>query len=761
MSREPGDARASDGRTDTGGGLPPLPDASWRRILEGAAELVIVGRADTEILWLTPSVTEIAGYPPHMLVGQNGWDLVVEEDLEPVTAFMDEVLAHPGPHGPMEFRLRAAGGGEVWVEQRIMNALDDPALGCLVVYMTDVTARRAMSEQVAAREREYRAVLDSATDGIAVVDADGRIRVANAALADLLRTTPDALVGVASAELVDASHRRELFARAAASEADVRLRVVLRAADGTAVPAAVSVTPYAGGNDGSTLAIIRDLSEQQEHEDALQSAMQADPLTGLANRAALHAAVTAAAADPAEQPLGLLLIDLDDFGRINLAYSEEHGDHVLREVGRRLGHAVGPAGVLARVGGDEFGVLVKSVTSESALLQLARQLQAAVAQPLRAVDATVSVTASVGGAVVGSPSPDLLFRTAGRALARARVDGAGRALVRTDAAPAPAPHDVELEQELRRALAHGEPRLHYDPVVRLLDGTCIGAQARIDWLSPSRGLMSGGALITLAHRMGALDAVVDRVLVGACADAATWELIADRLVVVPVMPRLLLRPSFRGAVDRALHRSRLDPQALVLRLVVGRRDESSGPAVMAALAAVRATGVRVAVDDLGLLGTSLMHGGVPPVDLLGLSSAMVGHVGSDAEQSAAASALAWLGRSRGLTVIADGVDEPDDADLLRRLGIELGTGRLWGQRLWPAEMAARLAPRARRGTRARLTTADLDPVVVARLVELRAQAASATTIASALNRDGLPAPGGRRWHPATVRALLAELQRAD
>ena len=742
---------------------------AWQRVLEMSGDIALVAAADGTLLWVSPSAGEIAGYEPAEVVGVSGFSFVHPDDLARVHDYFAAVLGGPGPHGVVEFRVRAADGRWVWVEERIINLLGDPEIGGLVAYLRDVTDRHELTRELTASEQRYRAIVETADEGIGILDSAGVVTFANRKLAELIGY-PEGLVGRNVIDFVDADDVTVVAARVGVQQRGTeRMHVRLRHATGRLVHAGVILMPFEADAAGQpqALVMVRDDTARHHYERDLQYATLHDPLTGLPNRVLLneHLCGLQSRLQPGRRA-SLLLLNLNGLAAINQALGADAGDTTLTTVATRLLQAVDADDFVARVGGDEFAVVRTAATTATQAWRFSQSLAELLGVPVTISGETLRLTTSTGIALVDGTDGEASYRQASMALTIARSRGRGQVHLH-DSEPLALPLERwRLEAELRQALDEGQLAVAYQPVVDLATGDYIGAEALARWHSPIRGSVPPSQFIPIAETSGLIEQLGAWVLSRACTDASAWpELPTGRrpTLSVNLSAAQLANPSLPDIVQRALTNASLRPDELALEVtetgVLGDLDRAA-----TALQALRDIGVAIHIDDFGTGYASMLYVRHFPAQALKIDRSFVAGLGTSAEDAAIISATTTLATSTGLAVIAEGVETEQQAELLRQAGCHLAQGYLWSTALqqdeWLALLDTRLAARRPRATRTPRPT----PEATSRILELHGTGASATTIAAALNREGVPAPGpADRWHRVTVAAALTTLigQRAQ
>jgi diguanylate cyclase (GGDEF)-like protein len=394
--------------------------------------------------------------------------------------------------------------------------------------------------------------------------------------------------------------------------------------------------------------------------------------------------------------LAMLMIDVDDFKRVNDAHGHDAGDRMLVAVAERLKECVRADATIARLGGDEFAILLEGLTDDAAALVVAQRVVRAFDRPLRIEGATVPGRVSVGVAVdvTGKRPASWLLRSADTAMYEAKRLGKGRWRAYDPAAHLASAKRLVLENELRRAVDRKQFVLAYQPITDLRTGDIVGSEALIRWNHPTKGLVLPGEFISVLEATGLIEPVGRWVVDEAVRQAAHWQGTLPSLAwtSVNVSSAQLRSDDFYACVRDALATHALDPAHLTLEVTESLALDDAIETVER-LTALRALGVRIAVDDFGTGYSSLAYLRRLPIDKLKIDRAFIDGIGSDAEATAVARAIVELAKSLHLSTIAEGIEHRHQAETLVKLGCELGQGYLFAKPLQAPDLAALVAGR--------------------------------------------------------------------
>jgi len=440
----------------------------------------------------------------------------------------------------------------------------------------------------------------------------------------------------------------------------------------------------------------RDLTEVRRHQSEITRLAWFDGLTGLANRQRMRTLLDQllSTRPGGNRQIALMLLDLDRFKVINDTLGHQTGDELLKQVGQRLVTVVGEAGLVGRLGGDEFEVLVPRQTEQDRLSQLATAIITALSRPYTINHSPITIGCSIGVATAPEhgDDPETLVRNADLALYAAKAEGRGiHRLYRPEMLTA-AQNRKQLEDDLRLALAGGQLHLAYQPVVSTRTEMIVGYEALLRWTHPTRGAISPAEFVPVAEESGLIEIIGEWVLRTAAKDAARWpEAIR---VAVNVSPVQFVNPSLPAIVVSAIAEAQIAPERLELEITEGvfLGDAQASDTMFRTLKKI---GVRLALDDFGTGYSSLGYLKSAPFDKIKIDQSFVrGAIVAGNRNAAIIQAIVTLAGTLGMETTAEGVEHQDEIPLIRDLGCSHIQGYVYGRPMPMAEVVAGLAANA-------------------------------------------------------------------
>lgn len=604
----------------------------------------------------------------------------------------------------VEYRIISRSGAERWVWER-GTGLYAPDGRVLAVegIIQDISSRETAYRALRDAERRYRSLFDNALEGIFRTTPEGRYLDANPALARIYGfETPLELMNTLSdisAQLyVDPSRRHgfvELMQRQGSIsgfESQVRRR------DGRLIW--ISENARAVHDDSGRLlcyeGTVEDVTELREYKERIERQARLDDLTGLANRSLLRERLQEAvrSAGGEESRFALVFVDLDRFKYINDSLGHHAGDELLCVMATRL-TACAPAGsTVARVGGDEFVLLVPDA-DEAAARALTRRILKATGETWHFNGTEQRVNGSVGVALYPDHGrdPEALLKNADAAMYLAKDQGRSTLRFFSAELKAQMTERLHAEQRLREAIHKDQLLLHFQPRFDLATGRIVGTEALVRWQAPGEPLVQPGSFISIAEETGLIVDIGHFVLRAACAQARAWIDAGNRGFVVSInaSPRELQQERYAENVIRTLEEFGLPPDALEIEITESMVVQDA-PRLSRMLHHLQETGVHIAIDDFGTGYSNLRYLQRFPAQRLKIDRSFITDILASGEDAAIVRAIITLGHSLGMVVVAEGVEKPEQLALLKGLGCDEVQGFLLGRPVPAAELDTQLRP---------------------------------------------------------------------
>jgi diguanylate cyclase (GGDEF)-like protein/PAS domain S-box-containing protein len=583
-----------------------------------------------------------------------------------------------------------------------------PSFQALFNQIAVVIERIGLTGEVNRRDSEayFRTLIQNASDVILIVTDEDAIRYASPSAATVFGHAD--LAGTPLSALVAVGHHpelRALLARARAGRGRPDgVDLAVACADGRLLQVECVARDLREDPTVAGLVLtLRDVTEQRRLENDLSHQAFHDGLTGLANRVLFRNRLEHAflVAERDDATLAVLFVDLDDFKEVNDTLGHAVGDQLLVTVGERISEILGKGGTAARMGGDEFAILIQKDAQRAQ--DLAARIVAALAVPVEVSDGLggshiVSGAASVGVATNhDADSATELLRHADLALYQAKDEDKGTWQQYQTELHSAMVERLETRIALHEAIDAAQFRLQYQPIVDMQTGLISGVESLVRWEHPLRGLLGPFHFIEIAEESGSIVAIGSWVLREALAQFARWKA-ADpdtslSYISVNVSARQFRTPGFVDQVRAAIEDAGAQPEWLLLEITESLvlRDADQ---VWEDLRALRAHGVRIAIDDFGTGYSSLSYLRQMPVDVLKLDKSFIDDILHSEQQRALVDAIVTLARNLDLAVVAEGIEEESQREALAGMGCPYGQGYLFSRPVWPDEIT-RLAAEVR------------------------------------------------------------------
>ncbi len=665
-------------------------EARFRQIAEHLDAVIFLVDLDRgALLYVNPACEAVLGDAPEALIAEpsRAMDRLHPADrVEIVTAMAGSAA---GRAVDVTCRVVRADGATRHLRGRVFPYdRDEGRVRRVAGLIEDVTERRSAEHSL----RLAQAVFEGAGEAIVVLDAEGRVQAANAAFGRLSGYRPADVIGRPFEDIRSPRHAPTFYAHLqAALEAHGSWHGEIYApqVDGEARPVWAAISALREPETEairSIVGLMTDLSEVKASEARLRHVTYHDALTGLPNRQ-LADALLGRALDVAARGhhrVGVLHVGLDRFKKINESLGHPAADAVLKTVAARLQTSLAEGDEVARVGGDEFVVVLANVPDDDAAVRRARALLEIIAEPIALPDGAAFVTASAGVSLFPDHARDVraLLRDADAALHRAKQDGPNRVRPYRPGMTSTALMRLNIEQALHKALLDGGEvfEVHYQPQFSLVDGGVVGVEALVRWRRDGE-LVPPDEFVPVAEETALIGAIGRHVLRAACTQGRAWLRAGAEprfKVGVNLSARQLAEPGLVDEVARTLAETGLPAANLELEItetVVMARPEAAAHT----LDALSRLGVRVAVDDFGTGYSSMAYLKRFAVDSLKIDRAFIPESLEDHDAVAICRAIIALAHSLRLSVVAEGVETEAQRALLEGAGCEVAQGYLFAR----------------------------------------------------------------------------------
>jgi diguanylate cyclase (GGDEF)-like protein/PAS domain S-box-containing protein len=719
--------------------LPPLTAAQAVRdsaaresaILESALDCIITIDHRGFVREFNPAAERTFGYARSEVLGREMAELIVPPNLRQAHR---RGLAHymstgEGPVLGRRIEIEAMRrDGSIFSVELAISRVGVPGTPVFTAYLRDISDRVDSDRQLRAAEERYRSLVESLPAVVYLADfgATGAWQYVSPQIEGLLEFTPEAWLADPANWLrqIHPEDRELVVAREDAFRSSTRgqsasfeYRMLKRSGEVVWVRDEAVLVPVETGQPLQMRGVIVDITERKNLEDKLSRHAFYDTLTGLPNRTLFMERLEHAVARRArgsENLLAVLFLDIDDFKVINDTLGHAAGDLLLASVARRLASDARAVDTPARFGGDEFTILLEGLQRPDEALAVAERIAQHIAEPIPVGDRdlTTSVSVGIGMLVDDKTSAEDLVRQADIAMYRAKQDGKARARLYDDQMSVDAWRRLELDRELRRAIERSELRVHYQPVVDLETGAMVEVEALVRWQHPDRGLLMPIEFVPFAESNGLITQIDSFVVREACRQVRAWgrkHSNGRRIsVAVNFSPREFHAPGLVDLVTGTLLDTGLEPSRLKVEITesVMMLDGMIAPSIVRSLSEL---GVKIAIDDFGIGYSGLDYVKRFEVNTLKIDRSFVAGLGRRKEDTAIVSAAIAFARALDLEVVAEGIENRDQLELLRELGCTSGQGFLFSPAVPPAELEAMLrerrpsllpSPSSRRGPRA-------------------------------------------------------------
>jgi diguanylate cyclase (GGDEF)-like protein/PAS domain S-box-containing protein len=675
-----------------------------RAALATIADAIVVTDREGTIEWVNEAFTELTGFPAEDAIGQT---LRILRSGLMQAAFYERLwqTLESGETWRGELVNRRQ-DGSLYVDEMVATPIvEDGEVTGYVAVKRDVSERERSTAAMRESEQRFRDLFEQSLDAIMVTDPDLRIVDANPACERLTGWTREELLGRTPISLAADPEASATFVNALRERGVVRdFEVAGRTRDGGMVEMQINAVPRRDerGRLLGYQTITRDVTARKRFEEELQHLAFHDWLTGLPNLALFrdrleHAVSTA---DRTGSKVALIYLDLDRFKAVNEGHGNNAGDRAIQQVSRRLLACFREEDTVARIGGDEFAVIIERLSGPAQLTHMLERLSSSMRTPLQVDGHRFEIEASIGAAILqgGADEPrpsgrtaEELIRKADAAMFQSKRRTGTRYHIFDPDVDVDGSARLRLQQELRQAVEGNRLQTAYQPVVSLATAELWGVEVLARWNHPERGIVAPAEFIPLAEESGLIGQLGEWILEQACRDLAAWietGRAAGLRLLVNLSARQLEDRELPNRLVQLLRRNHIPASKLHLEVTETVAIQHPGR-----VQALRAMGASVSVDDFGTGYSSLRYLKDLDVDSLKIEMGFVQGMERDPRLAAIVRTIITLGRDLGLAVVAEGIETETQLSMLNEMGCQLGQGYLFSQ---PIDATALLRELARR-----------------------------------------------------------------
>ncbi|MES2536158.1 MAG: EAL domain-containing protein [Pseudomonadota bacterium] len=665
-------------------------------LLASVEQAVIATDLDGLIIYWNPFAQKMYGWSSAEVLGRSILDVIPSESMR-VNAHEIMTRLKAGESWDGEYLVRHRDGHDIPIHVTDSPIRDErnQLIGVIGI-STDITERKKNEQALKLSDMVYQAI----GEAIMVFDPDYVILTVNPAFSHMCGYTEQEIVGHSSDLLKPADSERffpdeirQPLEKTGHWQGKIRTR---RKSGETYLQWLMIDTIYdERGKAKMRIGMFSAVTDQKRAEETIWQQANFDALTGLPNRSMFHDRleheIQKATRDG--HRLALMYIDLDQFKEINDTLGHDTGDILLQHVARRLSACIRQADTVARIGGDEFTVILTELENTGSVERVARGILQTLAEPFYLENDTIHVSGSIGITLLpeDATNADILLKNADQAMYAAKSQGRNQFNYFTPCMQQAAQARMRLANDLRDALACGQFDVVYQPIVELATGAIHKAEALIRWRHPQRGMVNPAEFIPIAEQTGMIITIGEWVCQQAVRQAEIWRATIDPQfqISVNMSPVQLRKPrDTRGSCfeKRSTLSCASQDEILVVEITEGLLLEASD-VVTAQLQRFRDTGIQLSIDDFGTGYSALSYLKKFHIDYLKIDQSFVLKMNADSDDLALCEAIIVMGHKLGMKVIAEGVETPEQRDLLTAAGCDYGQGYLFGRPVHAAEMS--------------------------------------------------------------------------
>ncbi len=672
----------------------------FEQLYENTPLAILVAGADEKVVAVNSAFESLFGFARTEVIDREINDLITPADRTDEASWLSRRTFAGETVSQRSVRLRKD-GTQIPVEIFGVPVVQDGQVELVYGIYVDQTERLRAEAALRESEEKFRSLAEQSLQGIFVLK-HGRIAYANQMMADITGYDLGDFLGLDQQALEGLIHPADrAFVVAAANGFEIgdgevspqsEYRLITKSGEVKWVLQQTRTVQFDGdlGVEGVLIEITK---RKHAEEQLLQSALH-DSLTGLPNRASFHDRVDLAlerTRGRSQSPFAVLFLDLDRFKLINDGYGHQAGDRLLVDIAHRLRRAIRPGDTVARLGGDEFTVLIPDIKGPDEAVSVAQRIHTALSKPFQVGDQEVFTSASTGIAI-SSPrydNPDEILRDADIAMYQAKANGRARHFMYDKSMHPLVLSQLNLENDLRRALEREEFVLHYQPIIDTLSGRIVACEALVRWQHPERGLLPPGEFLSMAEETGLINPIGEWVLRKGCRQAARWmhecNGSSSPAVSINLFSRQFSKAELVVYIREVLDEFELPPNRLQLEITESAIIDVPELAIDV-MRRLRDLGIKVHLDDFGTGYSSLAYLQRFAIDTLKIDRGFIQRIGSDGSGAEIVQTIISLARNLGMDALAEGIESPEQLTTVRDMGCGFAQGFLFAKPLPPDEI---------------------------------------------------------------------------
>ena len=643
--------------------------------LEASADSIVITDIGGKIVWANPAMTRLSGYKYTELVGNtpNLWNSL-SQDKELFDKLWKTILS--GDTWNSELINCKKNGDEYLEEQTITSVLNEHGeISHFVSIKRDITERREND----AKNLQAAQVFEHSIEGILICDSQNNIIRVNPAFTKITGYSEQDIIGKKPSILKSGNHDDQFFTEmwTALNNSGVwQGEVWNRRKNGETYPELLTISTLKDNANSIVeyIAIFADISDRKHDEEQIHRLAYYDNLTNLPNRTLSHEILknSLALSNIENKLTGILNIDIDRFFNINETMGHDAGDQLLQIIARRIIRCNHELDKTARISSDEFTIICPDIDSPNQLAKKAQKILDSIAEPIMLNRQEIFVTASIGISIAPTDGDNdaVLFRSAESARNHAKKEGNSYQFF-NDEMNTQGFEQLVMKSSLRRALERNEFQLYYQPQIDLQSGKIVGAESLIRWMHPDLGLVSPNKFIPVLEETGLITEVGDWILKTACLQNKAWQEKGYHPIQIAVnlSPRQFRQESLLDNIKSVLTETKLDAQWLELEVTESSIMDNPSE-VAKTLQSLHQLGIKLAIDDFGTGYSSLSYLKIFPIDVLKIDRSFIRDITFDKDDDTIVKTIIAMGHNLGLKIIAEGVEEQEQLDIVKEYGCE-------------------------------------------------------------------------------------------